>query len=304
MLLHSKSLTNAGVAHAFTTRINGATLVYLHDQDQKAGEFNLGWTKHDEEANVRANRAALLKTIDDEASERFTLVAIQQRHTPVLRIIRDYDQPFTAENGRAVLRGDALATNLPDLLLAIQTADCIPVLVYDPKRRVVAAFHAGWRGTLARIVERGIGTLRLEYGCNPKDLIAAIGPGIGPESYSVGEEVRHEFESQFAYANELFTEVYDSNPVRDKYPMLFLTARAPGHSPIGPQIHLDLWKANHHQLLDAGLLEKNIDLLAEDTAANTDRYFSHRREEGFTGRMMSVIGLKAAPAKKKAKKKK
>ncbi len=168
----------------------------------------------------------------------------------------------TAE-GRAVLRGDGMMTDVPGVMLGVQVADCVPVLVADVKRKAVAAFHAGWRGTLARIVERGIGRMRLRYGSRPEDLIAAVGPSIGPCCYSVGEEVRFEFESQFAYAPELFSEVYDSDPVRDKYPLLFLTARAPGHSNIGPQIHLDLWEANRRQLLDAGLKEKRITVVGE-----------------------------------------
>jgi YfiH family protein len=195
-----------------------------------------------------------------------------------------------------VLRGDALMTRQRGLLLGIQTADCVPVLIADTKTRAVAAFHAGWRGTLARIVERGVGTMRLEFGSQPKNLIAAIGPAIGACCYSVGEEVRHEFESQFAYAPELFSEVYDSDPVRDKYPMLFLTARAPGHSNIGPQIHLDLHEANRRQLLDAGVKAKAITVVGECTACarlrdGRRKYFSHRAEHGFTGRMLSAIGV-------------
>jgi copper oxidase (laccase) domain-containing protein len=139
--------------------------------------------------------------------------------------------------------------------------------------------------------------MQLEFGSQPRNLIAAIGPAIGACCYSVGEEVRHEFESQFAYAPELFSEVYDSDPVRDKYPMLFLTARAPGHSNIGPQIHLDLHEANRRQLLDAGLRAKAIMVVGECTACSRLRdgrrkYFSHRAEHGFTGRMLSVLGVK------------
>ena len=144
-------------------------------------------------------------------------------------------------------------TDEPGVLLGIQTADCIPVLVADRKQRAVAAFHAGWRGTLARIVENGVGRMRLEFGSRPKDLIASIGPGIGQCCYAVGEEVQQQFESQFTYAAELFREVYDSDQIRNKYPMLFLTARAPGHSAIGPAMHLDLAEANRRQLLAAGV---------------------------------------------------
>lgn len=153
-------------------------------------------------------------------------------------------------------------TDHPGLLLGIQTADCIPVLVADRKRRAVAAFHAGWRGTVQRIVETGIGRMRLEFGSQPEDLIAAIGPGIGPCCYAVGEEVLSGFDSQFAYARELFCEVYDSDPVRMKYPMLFLTQRAPGHSPIGPSLHLNLIEANRRQLLAAGLKPRAIKIVA------------------------------------------
>jgi len=170
--------------------------------------------------------------------------------------------------------------------------------VADTRTHAIAAFHAGWRGTLARIVERGIGTLRREYGSRPQDLIAAIGPSIGACCFAVGEEVRHEFESQFAYAPSLFSEVYDSDPIRNKYPMLFLTARAPGHSNLGPQIHMDLWEANRRQLLDAGLRPKAITTLAHCTACTRHsdgrrKYFSHRAEQGFTGRMLSLIGTTA-----------
>jgi YfiH family protein len=182
------------------------------------------------------------------------------------------------------------------LMLGVQTADCVPVLIADTKTRAVAAFHAGWRGTLARIVEQGVGRMRMEFGSRPKDLVAAIGPSIGLCCFAVGEEVRSEFESQFGYAEELFSEVFDSDPVREKYPMLFLTARAPGHSNLGPQIHLDLWEANRRQLLDAGLKAKAIRVVGECSACSRlkngrRKYFSHRAEHGFTGRMLSVIGV-------------
>ena len=127
------------------------------------------------------------------------------------------------------------------------------MLVADRRRRVVGAFHAGWRGTVRRIVELGVGRMRLEFGSRPEDLVAAIGPGIGPCCYAVGEEVRGQFDSQFSYADSLFHEVFDSDPIRTRYPMLFLTQRAPGHSPIGPATHLDLVEANRCQLLAAGV---------------------------------------------------
>ncbi len=204
--------------------------------------------------------------------------------------------PLSTGDGKAVIRADALLTGTPGQMLGVSTADCVPVLLADTRLRVIGAFHAGWRGTLARIVERGVGTMRLRFGSRPADLTAAIGPAIGACCFAVGEEVRFDFGSQFAYTPELFSEVYDSDPVREKYPLLFLTARAPGHSNIGPQIHLDLREANRRQLLDAGLNPHAIHSLAECTACSRLpdgrlKYFSHRGEHGFTGRMLSVIGV-------------
>ena len=288
----------------FSTRQGGRTAVY---GDADRGTQNLGWTKDDAAEIVAGNRQRFVRAVAGASSVE--LVTVRQIHSGMVRIIgeptshpsqaqdRDVGHPeFSTADGRAVLRGDALMTRQRGLLLGIQTADCVPVLIADTKTRAVAAFHAGWRGTLARIVERGVGTMRLEFGSQPKNLIAAIGPAVGACCYSVGEEVRHEFESQFAYAPELFSEVYDSDPVRDKYPMLFLTARAPGHSNIGPQIHLDLHEANRRQLLDAGVKAKAITVVGECTACarlrdGRRKYFSHRAEHGFTGRMLSAIGV-------------
>jgi polyphenol oxidase len=273
----------------FSTREGGATTAFGNP-----GDLNLGWNVNDPAETVAANRKHFLEALAGPHPGQ--LVAVRQFHSPLIRIVGPDTAPLATTEGRPVLRGDALITNRSDILLAILTADCVPVLVADTRRRVVAAFHAGWRGTLARIVERGIGTMRLQFGSRPKDLIAAIGPGIGACCYSVGEEVRFDFESQFAYAPSLFSEVYDSDPVKDKYPLLFLTARAPGHSNIGPQIHLDLIEANRRQLLDAGLSASKISIVGECTACTRlpngqRRYFSHRDEHGYTGRMLSVIGI-------------
>jgi hypothetical protein len=183
-------------------------------------------------------------------------------------------------------------TDEPGLLIAIQTADCIPVIVADRKRHAVAAFHAGWRGTVKRIVESGVGRMRLEFGSRPEDLVAAIGPGIGACCYAVGEEVLTEFESQFAYASKLFCMVDDSEAVHLKYPMLFLTQCAPGHSPIGPSLHLNLIEANRRQLLDAGLKPRSIKAVGGCTSCQSDLFFSHRASNGFSGRMLSAIGIR------------
>lgn len=268
--------------HGFSTRLGGVSRAFA--LDNRHGELNLGFTPSDEAGNVEKNRERLIRAVAGRA-KNVSLVTLKQIHSSLIREVEGVPA--------ATLKGDALLTRRAGLLLGIQTADCVPVLVADMRLRVVAAFHAGWRGTLARIVENGIGRMRAELGSRMRDLTAAIGPAIGQCCYAVGEDLRFEFESQFAYADSLFREVYDSDPIREKYPMLFLTARAPGHSNIGPGLHLDLAEANRRQLLDAGVAEKAIHLLDVCTACHPKQFFSHRAQQGFTGRMMSVIGVKA-----------
>jgi YfiH family protein len=271
--------------HGFSTRRGGLSRVFCDDDAQ--GELNLGFTAPhgqamDDRETVAQNRRLLAEAITGDAAT--PLVALRQIHSNLV-VLADasLEQPRKA---------DGLITDEPGLLIGIQTADCIPILVADRKRRVVAAFHAGWRGTVKRIVESGIGRMRLAFGSRPEDLTAAIGPGIGPCCYAVGEEVLSSFESQFAYARELFREVYDSDPIRTRYPMLFLTQRAPGHSDIGPSLHLNLAEANRRQLLAAGLKPRAIHLVGGCTSCRPELFFSHRASEGRTGRMMSVIGIR------------
>ncbi len=273
----------------FSTRRGGRSRAYSAEGapglPAVAGELNLGFTEVDDRANVLANRGLLAQAVTSSAST--PIIPLRQFHSNIIiRTVR-------ADAARSAPRkADGQITDEPGFLLAVQTADCIPVLVADRKRRVVAAFHAGWRGTLKRIVESGVGQMRLAFGSQPEDLIAAIGPGIGLCCYAVGEEVLSEFESQFSYARELFKEVFDSDPVRKKYPMLFLTQRAPGHSPIGPSLHVDLVEANRRQLLAAGLKPDSIQVVGGCTQCHTDLFFSHRASHGHTGRMMAVIGIR------------
>ena len=270
--------------HGFSTRTGGKTTVYR--PAQRAGELNLGFTATDTKEAVLANRRLFVSAVT-KGTGATPLVTLRQIHSSIVQLVGKADA-----GEQATHKADGMMTNKPGILLGIQTADCIPVLIADRKKRAVAAFHAGWRGTLKRIVESGVGRMRLEFGSRPEDLIAAIGPGIGACCYAVGEEVRMEFESQFSYASELFSEVYDSNPIKEKYPLLFMTARAPGHSNIGPALHLDLVEANRRQLLDAGVSAGNIFIQGDCTSCRTDRYFSHRADHGFTGRSLSVIGIR------------
>ena len=267
------------VVHGFSTRVGGFSDAY------GGGQLNLGFTSSDRRQTVERNRRAFVREVT-AILEQTQLVTLRQVHSGVVRILKSKDR--ISENP---LRGDGVITNQRNVLLGVQVADCVPVLVADVKRGAIGAFHAGWRGTAKRIVERGIGYMRAVFGCRPSDIQAAIGPCVHSCCYAVGDEVIDEFHSQFSYADELFSEVYDRDPVKEKYPLLFLTARAPGHSNIGPQTHLDLVEANRRQLLDAGVSKDQIWAAKECTSCRNDLLFSHRREAGYTGRLMGVIGL-------------
>ena len=267
----------------FSTRQGGVSRAYC--ADNAPGEMNLGFTTADDRAAVEINRRLLAESIAGDPN--VPIAVVRQVHSSLV-VVADRDEPGRERPRKA----DGILSAEHGFLIGVQVADCIPVLVADKRRRIVAAFHAGWRGTVKRIVEAGVGRMRMDFGCEPKDLIAAIGPGIGPCCYSVGEEVVSEFESQFPYSAELFHEVYDEEPVRLKYPMLFLTQRAPGHSPIGPQIHLDLVEANRRQLLAAGVRPKAIAVVGGCTMCQPELFFSHRGAQGHAGRMMAVIGIR------------
>ena len=160
------------------------------------------------------NRAAFLKQLDTPA---WPLITVRQVHSDLI---------WRAEGDHPAV-GDGLLTDQEGLMVSVRTADCHPILLVDVRKRAVSALHAGWRGTVKRIAEKGVGEMRHWFGSRPEDLRAAIGPGIHACCYEVGEEVREQFQSQFAYADALFTETKESDSIRERYPLLFLTARAP-----------------------------------------------------------------------------
>lgn len=189
-------------------------------------------------------------------------------------------------------RGDALITATRGLALAIKTADCLPILLFDPVAGAAGAVHAGWRGTAQRITEKTVGALRAHYGAKPSRLRAAIGPGVHACCYQVGEEVLNVFRSQFPYAEELFRALEPENPADLKLPR---QAMAQGHALMRrlscARGRLDLEEANRRQLLDAGLRPENIVTGAPCTACRTDLLYSFRREGAAAGRLLALIAL-------------
>jgi YfiH family protein len=296
-ILHAAKLnTLSWLLHGFSTRVGGFSRAY------GKGDLNLGFTKDDSRTAVERNRAAFLQPLLSSSAQRDPLRAgsrgrlspDRSNHWPLVTVRQIHSDVIHSVNSvpEALFAGDGLITATPGLLLAIQTADCLPVILVDAKRRAVGVFHAGWRGTVQRIVEKGVGEMIRHFGAHPRDIKAAIGPGIQGCCYEVGEEVRTKFESQFAYADSLFHEVKESDPVREKYPLLFLTARAPGHGELPPKLFLDLAEANRRQLLAAGVVKKNIEASPLCTNCHTDLLFSYRGEKGKTGRMLAVAGIR------------
>jgi len=243
--------------------------------------LNLGFTDWDTRENVLENRRRFQTAA---GAKDLPLITLKQFHSDVIHL---FDE---AGGGPAEpCRGDASITNRPGLLLAIQTADCVPILLVDPKKRAIAAIHAGWRGTLARIAAKTIGKMQMHFATSPRDLVAAIGPSIGPCCYEVGTEVATQFLSQFPDAPTYFDEFRTGD---EPNPIQWLNMMPPGHQPPPKGVLLDLRKANRSQLLAAGLRLQNIHTIDLCTACRPDLLFSYRKQGPASGRLMSIIALK------------
>jgi YfiH family protein len=259
------------LVHGFSTKLGG-----ISDQNREK-VLNLGFTEWDVKENVLENRCRFQSAL---GASDLKLVSLRQIHSDVIHL---FDAP-PAEP----CRGDASITNRPGLLLAVQTADCVPILLVDPKKRAVAAVHAGWRGTLQRIIVKAIGQMQMHFKSKPADLLAAIGPSIGGCCYEVGTEVATQFLSQFAEAPDWFDEFRTGD---EPNPIQWLNMMPPGHQPPPKNVLLDLRKANRAQLLGAGLRAPNIFVGDLCTACRRDLLFSYRKDGAQSGRLMSVIGI-------------
>jgi YfiH family protein len=231
----------------------------------------------DERKNVLANRRRLQSAL---SASDFSLAPLKQFHSDLIhRISASSEEPVF---------GDASTTDHANILLAVQTADCVPILLVDPKKRAVSAIHAGWRGTLSRITEKTVGRMRQEFGSKPSDLLAAIGPSIGQCCYEVGVELVTKFTALFADGHKYFDEPRTGD---EPNPIQWLNRKPPGHQPPPKNVHLDLRTANSSQLRAAGIRAANIYASDLCTACNTDLLFSYRREGAKTGRLMAVVGI-------------
>jgi len=190
----------------------------------------------------------------------FRLLFLNQVHSTIIRFIDRIPEKK--------LRGDAMITDIPEFLLIIKTADCLPVLVVDEPRKVIAAIHCGWRGTSKRVIQKGIQGMVDHYKCRPSTLIVALGPCIGSGCYEVGEDVFQSFKKE-----ELSTEFFRTHPSKKK------------------KYLFDLKGENISQLMSLGVEKKNI--YSVDGCTHCDESFpSYRRDREKAGRMLSFIGMK------------
>lgn len=163
---------------------------------------------------------------------------------------------------------DALITNEPGLFVCVQTADCVPVLLFDPHQKVVAAIHAGWRGTVSKIAKTTVEQMTESFGCNPANIIAGIGPSIHMHAYEVGREVVEAVEANFSNSSTLLKPSLNEG-----------------------KAYFDLWEANQSVLIESGLAEENIEVMGLCSFEQAGLFYSARREGVETGRMVSGIRL-------------
>ena len=283
LVLRSPLLTEISwLVHGFSTRLGGVSS--LPGAKRGTGELNLGYVAWDDPANVAENRQRLLECL--EAGGMRPLLQ-EQIHSDLIRTI----ERRAKINGRS--RGDGLITDRKGILLAILSADCLPVLVVDVRQRIAAAFHCGWRGTARRIAQKGVGRMRMLYGSRPQDLRAAIGPGIRSCCYRVGGDVAAEYESQFLFSEALLqSRKLQKKFMNKKYALMRWESWRGTPSKSHSTINLDLVEANVRQLEEAGMNRSQIDSESLCTSCHPRLFFSHRRDAGRTGRMLGVVGIR------------
>lgn len=244
------------VKHCFSTRLGGIS----------KGEFqflNLGFGRGDEDKNVYDNYERLCNVVGLNSKQ---LVFANQIHDTKIKIITNND--LNVSNRFNIIKGtDGLITNLSKVPLVTVYADCVPLFFLDPYKKIIGLAHGGWRGTVKKIALEMIKIFIRDFNSNPKEILAAIGPSIGKCCFEVDEPVAKEFRNAFDNANEIIDSIGNN-----KY-------------------MIDLWEANKKALLEGGLLSSNITVTDLCTKCNNDIFFSHRGDQGQTGRLAAMIEL-------------
>ncbi len=252
-------LEEDGFVNGFSTRMGGVS-------SMPSDSLSLAGFHDDDAENILENRRRFLKLFPG----RWSLAGCWQVHGADARVVSSVEDAKPAEDQLGeTIYCDIIVSNADNVLAGVKTADCVPILIGDPRTRSFAAVHAGWRGTLAIAVIEGVKRLSQEYGARPEDLRVAIGASAGPCCYEVGSEVIDAFSSRFPNGAQLFT------PTRA------------GHALV------DLIYANREQLESAGVKPERIHVAPLCTMCRTDLFFSYRQEkklQGKVGRLMAVVG--------------
>jgi YfiH family protein len=240
-----------GLRHGFSTRLGDS-------RNRKAPPFNLGYTAWDSAGRVDKNRRNFLSALNLPGTSLATLKQIHSNRIYIIKEIPGHWNPPEA---------DALLTQIEGVSIAVQAADCLPVLIADPENNAIAAVHSGWKGTLKQIATETILTMRETYRSDPARLLVALGPGIRSCCYEVGPEV--------------------SGLFKERFPGARIAVAATGRP---GKFLLDLPNAVKLQLHEAGVRPGNIHDISLCTCCNTDTFFSYRAEGANSGRMMALIG--------------
>lgn len=253
----NNELTNKdGLTYAASTKLDGATHAFLGRSGGVSlapfASLNTGRHVNDDPKDAEENRGRIKKTF---GVENDNLVIVNQVHGTKVLNIEDTVPPEMTE-------ADAIITARTGIAIAVQTADCVPILLFEPDKKIIGAVHAGWRGTLDNIAAKTIGAMAETFDIQPSKIRAAIGPSIGSCCYEVSEDITGRFSNNMNYENN--------------------NAAIKGR-------HIDLPIINRIQLQEAGLASANIETIDICTACRSDIFFSHRKEGGRTGRQLSLI---------------
>lgn len=245
-----------GITHLFTTRVGGVSEGIFES-------MNLSYSRGDKKKAVDENYRRIAKVLGCKLED---IVCSDQTHTTNIRKVTADDKGKGVTRRRDYTDVDGLITNEPGIALATFYADCVPLYFADPVKKVIGLAHSGWRGTVGRIGEKMIEMMQSEYGCDKKDIVAAIGPSICQDCYEVSSDVAEQFLQEFG-----------SKVLAD--------GKEPG------KYQLDLWKANEMVFLQAGLLPENITVTDICTCCNDNLLFSHRASKGRRGNLGAFLKI-------------
>jgi polyphenol oxidase len=238
------------VRHAMFTRHGGVS-------PNPWGSLNVGGTVGDDLQRVRENRVLSFQALDRAPESIFDVWQVHSADVVCAKAPRPIDESYR--------QADIIITDKPEVTLFMRFADCVPILVHDPRNGIVGIAHAGWIGTLRDVASATVKAMTRNYGSNPADIIACIGPSIGPDHYEIGADVILQVMQKYGDASECFLKSHNG------------------------KIHFNLWEANRYALMQAGVSQ--IEVCSICTACHTEDWFSHRAEKGRTGRFGALISL-------------